>query len=317
MKLGGVFVRSIGCVEATDRVDNVAQAQALGKDAEFVATRVGTKTLPQAAAGETPTALGVQAAHKALAQAQVKPDEISLLVFVSQNPEHGGLPHNSAVLQDRLGLPVSAICFDLGLGCSGYAYGLVATAAMMQAANVDKALVVTSDQYRAALKPDDRNTRLLFGDAACATLLDRRGGALELKAARLGTDGSGHTALIRDEDGIAMNGRAVFNFSREVIPREIEAFLHEEGLDRNDLDALLLHQGSRAIVDEIRRKLDLSEEVVPLGLEGRGNTVSSTLPFLLAPRLGDDGPRCILAAGFGVGLSWGLLLLERPRPATM
>jgi 3-oxoacyl-[acyl-carrier-protein] synthase-3 len=108
-----------------------------------------------------------------------------------------------------------------------------------------------------------------------------------------------------------MNGRAVFNFSRKLVSSEIEAFLKEVDLEKPSLDAVLLHQGSRAIVEEIRVQLDLSESQCPVELEGRGNTVSSSLPFLLAPRLEHNGPTRIIAAGFGVGLSWGLLWLER------
>ncbi|MCC5975859.1 MAG: ketoacyl-ACP synthase III [Rubellimicrobium sp.] len=312
MILKGVYLQVIGTAEAAMQVDNIAQAKTLGKDGDFIAARIGATWLPQAGPGDTACALGERAARDALARAGVDAGDVGLLVFVSQNPDHGGLPQNAAILQDRLGLPTASICFDLGLGCSGFVYGLVVVASMMKTAGVDTALLVTSDQYRAALKPDDANTQLLFGDGACATVLSTRGGVLELRAARLGTDGSGHTALIRTPDGITMNGRAVFNFSRKLIPAEIDAFLADQGLDKSTLDTVLLHQGSRGIVDEIRRQMDLPQDCVPFEMEGRGNTVSSSIPFLLAPRLGPDGPTRILAAGFGVGLSWGIVLLERP-----
>lgn len=311
MNIGGVYIHSIGTALASDRVDNIAQAEALGKDGKFIAARIGPTRLPQATADETACALGERAARAAIDDAGIDATDIGMLVFVSQNPDHGGLPQNAAILQDRLGLPTASICFDLGLGCSGYVYGLAVVASMMKTAGVTNALLVTSDQYRSALKAADVNTQLLFGDGACATVLSTRTGALELRAARLGTDGSGHAALIRTDDGITMNGRAVFNFSRKVIPAEITAFLNDQGLEAGAMDCVLLHQGSRAIVDEIRTQLDLDEARIPFEMEGRGNTVSSSIPFMLASRLGHDGPPRILAAGFGVGLSWGIVLLER------
>lgn len=311
MKLGGVYIKAIGCAEASGRADNQAQAAALGKNLEFIDQRIGTRSLPEATEEETAVALGLRAADEALDIAGLTAADIGMVIFVTQNPEHGGLPHNAALIQHQLGLPVATICFDMGLGCSGYCYALVTAASLMKAAACRYSLVVTSDQYRANLAPDDMNTRLLFGDGACATVLGLDDGSLEICAARLGTDGSGHSALIRKDGWITMNGRAVFNFSRKIIASEIESFLDDIEVSKSSLDAVLLHQGSKAIVEEIRTQLKVSENCCPVEMEGRGNTVSSSLPFMLAPRLEQDGPRRIIAAGFGVGLSWGLLWLER------
>lgn len=311
MIIGNVFIKAIGCAEASGRADNLAQAAMIGKNADFVDQRIGTRSLPEATEDETAVALGVRAADEALARARLSASDIGLVIFVTQNPDHGGLPHNAALVQHRMGLPVSTICFDMGLGCSGYCYAVVTAASLMKAAACRYSLVVTSDQYRAKLSPDDMNTRMLFGDGACATVLGLDDGCLELCGARLGTDGSGHSALIRKDGWITMNGRAVFNFSRKIIAPEIESFLNEIDVSKSSLDAVLLHQGSRAIVEEIRAGLGVSESCCPVEMEGRGNTVSSSLPFMLAPRLEKNGPRQIIAAGFGVGLSWGLLWLHR------
>lgn len=84
-----------------------------------------------------------------------------------------------------------------------------------------------------------------------------------------------------------MNGRGVFNFARSVMPSEIRAFMSDNNLGEDTIDALLLHQGSRIIVEEIGKKLALPNATVPVELEGIGNAVSSSIPLLLEKRLAD------------------------------
>ena len=312
MMIGGVYIKAIGASLGAMRVDNRAVAAAFGKDADFVLERIGALELRRAAPTDTAVSLAVAACQNALENAGVSLKEVGLILFVTQNPDQGGLPHNSAILQAELDLPKGIVCLDIGLGCSGFAYGLAVASSMMKTLGLQTALLVTSDQYGGHLRPDDGNTQMLFGDGACATVLSTEGGELEIKACRLGTDGGAHQALVRDTDGvIKMNGRAVFGFSRKMVPNEIRRLIDQCGLTLESIDALLLHQGSRAIVEEIRKELELDRSKVPIELDGYGNLVSSSLPMLLKPRLSDVRLSQIVLAGFGVGLSWGAIWLER------
>lgn len=309
---GEMRIVSVGTALGAGSVDNFEQAAAYDRDADFVRTRLGPVELREADTDDTTISLAKKAGEAALEKAEVSPDEIGLLVLVTQNPDHGGLPHNSAVLQGELGLPTSAACFDVGLGCSGYVYGLSIVDAMMKSLGISKALLVTSDQYRKHLKSGDGNTQLLFGDGAAATLLSRDAcQGFRYLGARLGTDGTKHKALMRETEGISMNGRAVYGFSRKTTPLEMMEFLVEKGIDKEQIDAFLLHQGSQAIIDEIRDQLDLAPAKVPIGLTHTGNTVSSSIPFLLEASIEQQEAKRLLLAGFGVGLSWGIALLER------
>jgi 3-oxoacyl-[acyl-carrier-protein] synthase-3 len=109
-----------------------------------------------------------------------------------------------------------------------------------------------------------------------------------------------------------MNGRAVFSFSRKTVPAEIRALLEETGLTTGDVAGFLLHQGSRAIVDEITKALGVEPARVPFGMAETGNLVSSSLPLILKPILDSQQRGKFVLAGFGVGLSWGITLIERP-----
>ena len=310
MIIGDIFIETIGSALGSINVSNIEQAARYGKDEDFVRNRVGPLLLPHRAEGETACSLALEAAANALDASRIEAEDLELVVFVTQNPDHGGLPHNSAILHGRLGLAKSVACFDVGLGCSGYVYGLAITASLMKTGSMKSAMLVTSDHYTPFLKPDDQNTKLLFGDGAAATILSRQG-AFEIRAAAMGTDGGNHDKLIRREDGIEMNGRAIFNFSRQTVPESIITFCNANDLALDSFDALLLHQGSRAVVEEIAKHLNVNSNIIPVEIGDTGNTVSSSIPLLLEKRMTDRAIRRLLLTGFGVGLSWGNVWLER------
>ena len=162
MMIGGVYIKAIGASLGAMRVDNRAVAAAFGKDADFVLERIGALELRRAAPTDTAVSLAVAACQNALENAGVSLKEVGLILFVTQNPDHGGLPHNSAILQAELDLPKGIVCLDIGLGCSGFAYGLAVASSMMKTLGLQTALLVTSDQYGGHLRPDDGNTQMLF-----------------------------------------------------------------------------------------------------------------------------------------------------------
>jgi len=89
--------------------------------------------------------------------------------------------------------------------------------------------------------------------------------------------------------------------------------LEDANLELNDIDHLVLHQGSRFMLDEVVRKLKLPAEKAPRALENYGNTVSSTIPLVIKSLMDADslksGDRLMLV-GFGVGYSWAGTILR-------
>jgi 3-oxoacyl-[acyl-carrier-protein] synthase-3 len=183
----------------------------------------------------------------------------------------------------------------------------------MEANGFRTGLLLTCDPYSKILAPGDRNTALLFGDAAVATLLQAdpaSGGWLPTKF-KFGTDGRSGRALHNDAGTLTMEGRAVFNFSATAVPEQIKALLREAELTSAEIDLFLFHQGSKFIVDTLRKRLELPVEKVPLRLTEQGNTVSSSIPLLLEEQLARRDISRVVISGFGVGLSWASGLLER------
>ncbi|MBN9079815.1 MAG: ketoacyl-ACP synthase III [Rhizobiales bacterium] len=290
--------------------DNLSQAASFGETEDFVRNRIGALKLPSMAAGEETSDLAARAVGALLEISGKAKEAIDCLVVCTQNPDAEGLPHTAAIVQAKCGLPKTIAAFDISLGCSGYVYGLPAVIGFMEATGLSNGILVTADPYSKIVDPADKNTALLFGDAATATLLARNP-VFRIGAVLFGTDGSGAQHLQRKNGRLHMNGRQIFNFAALNVPAQIKMLLERERVAVEEVDRWILHQGSRYIVDSLISRMGLRPERVPIRLQTTGNTVSSSIPLILEESLRDAAHRTIVLSGFGVGLSWGSMLLHR------
>ncbi len=308
-----IGIRSIASYIPEGRIDNIAQAQSFDRDVAFVDAKLGTRTLSVKAEGEETSDLCVRAVQNLLAKnPDLKIEDVQAFVVVTQNGDAVGLPHTSAIAQHKLGIPIHAACFDVGLGCSGYVYGLYVIKGFMQALGLKNAILVTADPYSKIVDRTDRMTTLLFGDAATATWMGEDP-VWELGPARFGGDGAGAEYLVVKDGHFHMNGRQVFNFASLKIIPHMQEVLNELDMSMDDVDAFCLHQGSGAIVDAIAKRLGDNGSKVIKDMFGAGNTVSSSIPMLLEHYAFDGKWSNTMLSGFGVGLSWGSALLMRPK----
>jgi 3-oxoacyl-[acyl-carrier-protein] synthase III len=239
----------------------------------------------------------------------LKPDTVDCLVVVTQNPDGAGLPHTSAILHHKLGLNPACTVFDISLGCSGYVQGLSVTRSLMEGQGLQNGLLVTADPYSKIIDAADRDTSMIFGDGATATWLNRTP-TWRVGVCDCGIDSAEHAALRVDDTGhLTMKGRSVFNFAATQVPKSISRVLAAAGMTIDDIDLVLLHQGSKFIVDAIAQRIG-AEGKAPFAAAGYGNTVSSSIPMMLADDVPESAKRVILS-GFGVGLAWATCLLER------
>ncbi|NBX36598.1 MAG: ketoacyl-ACP synthase III [Planctomycetes bacterium] len=303
------WLGSIGQAIAGGVTDALDVAARLGVDPTFVRDKLGTRSLPRLQQGFGTADLAVEAVRDALSRWAGDTGQLRVLVVCTQSPDGEGLPHTAAIVQQRVGLARNLAAFDISLGCSGYVYGLAVVEGMLHSTG-GYGLLVTADPYSRMINPDDRDTALLFGDAATATILGPEG-TWCLGARRFATDGSGAAALERRGGRFHMAGRQVFNFAATRVPEQLSELLCSEALEPRDIDQWILHQGSRYIVETIANRMGLPLDRVPVALERTGNTVSSSIPLIL--RHCGDRPdlRRIVLSGFGVGLSWASMILTR------
>jgi 3-oxoacyl-[acyl-carrier-protein] synthase-3 len=304
---------AIGSYIPARRESNYAKKAQFDIDDEFIRDKLGVEEVSRKASDEETSDLCVKAHADLAARLGRRIEAVDCLVVCTQNPDGAGLPHTSAIVQGKLGLPQDCACFDVALGCSGYVYGLSIIKSFMRDNGMSSGLLFTADPYSKIIDPQDKSTVLLFGDAATASLLEDTPGAWVPGPFRFGTSGRDSGALENRNGTLHMNGRAVFNFSATAVPPQVTALLKDAGLGPADIDLFLFHQGSKFIVDHLTKRLGLPVEKVPVNLAGQGNTVSSSLPLLLQERLDDARLNRLLLSGFGVGLSWASCLLTRTR----
>jgi len=276
------------------------------------------------------------AAEKLLKKLDWKKAEIEILIFVSQSTDYY-LPATSIILQDRLGFPKSCMAFDIGLGCSGYVYGLSVIAGMMKATGFKKGLLLVGDVSTITCSKDDKSTYPLFGDAGTVTALQFEENASAMKF-DLNSDGSGKDSIIIPHGGIrnlasaasfekeeiapgivrskmelALNGLEVFNFSIKEVPKSLFGFLEKTGTTPESYDYFVMHQANKLMNETIRKKMGFSTGKVPYSMSKFGNTSSASIPLTIVSELSKDlknSNKKLLLAGFGVGLSWGSVSLN-------
>jgi 3-oxoacyl-[acyl-carrier-protein] synthase-3 len=290
--------------------------------------------------GQTAADLAFIAAQRLLQDRNIAAAEIDLIVFASQTGDYQ-LPATACTLHGRLGMSESCAAFDINLGCSSFPYALAVVHGMICSGLAQKALLINAEALTTVIHPMDRGLVPLHGDAGVATLVEAvdKGG---IRGFLLGTQGAAYEHLIipasgarlprsaetkrevTDESGIVrsaehlhMNGPAVFHFSVYKVPEVIHQALAKMGLTIADVDLVLLHQANKTMVDLIYKALKVPEEKRFYFLEDVGNASGASSPMLLAEawRQGRIKPGSrTLVASFGVGLSWGIVVIEWPDP---
>ncbi len=281
---------------------------------------------------ETAGDMAIKAAEKLISEKGIDRSIIDFVLLCTQSPDYH-LPSTSCIIQDKLGLSTKCGAFDFNLGCSGYEYGLAVAKGLIVGGIAKNVLLLTAETYTKYIHPQDKGNRTIFGDGATATLISDSGFA-EIGEFCLGTDGSGAEQLIVktgcarqfkpiedysvDEEGgihssdhLYMNGKAIFDFTSDVVPPLIDETLQKNGLSMDDVNLFVFHQANKYMINYIRKLMSIDKERFYIHMENVGNTVSSTIPIALceAEKEGKLKGNIVLA-GFGVGLSYGAVVLH-------
>ena len=287
----------------------LTEAESFGLAEDFVTGKTGFTHVKRKPEDMDTSDMAVAAFHDLCEVAGLDPADIECLVVCTQNPDVRGLPHTSAIVHGKLDLPEHVAVFDISLGCSGFVYGVSVVRAFMEAHGMRKGVLITADPYSKVLNEGDKDTAILFGDAAAATLLCEDA-KWQITDSAFASSGKGNAAIAVKDDGILeMKGRAVFSFAATKVPEMINNLLQRNETAVGDVDLFLLHQGSKYIVDTIATRLGVEADKVPFSSAEIGNSVSSTVPFLLRDAAETDAQKVVIA-GFGVGLSWAASILE-------
>lgn len=287
---------------------------------EWIRTRTGISQRHIAADGQLASDLAVNASHRALDNANLKADEIDLIIVATTTPDMV-FPSTACILQNKLGIK-QCPAFDVQAVCSGFVYALATADAFIRTGKYRNALVVGSEIYSNIVDWKDRSTCVLFGDGAGAVILtqsDQPG----ILSSHLHADGNFSDVLavpgsicdgkVQGSPFVNMEGNTVFKFAVKVLEEVAIEAIEENNLQTTDIDWLIPHQANIRIIRSTAKKLGIPMEKVVTTVDKHGNTSAASIPLALdiAARDGRvQSDQYVLLEGVGGGFTWGAALLR-------
>ncbi len=271
--------------------------------------------------------LAIEAARRTLADADVLPSEVDLIIVDTNTPDCL-FPATACIVQDSLGAS-KAGAFDLLAGCTGFIYALATAAQFIISGMYKKVLVIGAETLSKVVDWEDRRTCVLFGDGAGAVLLGPVPPNYGLIHSKLGSDGSGkdllclpaggsripscRESLDRGQHFLKMSGREVFKFAVRTCGDGTLDTLKEAGMSVEDVDLMIPHQANNRIIAAAAKRLNLSDGKIVTNLERYGNTSTASIPIALEEAVKQnkikDGDNIVMTA-FGAGLTWAVSILK-------
>jgi 3-oxoacyl-[acyl-carrier-protein] synthase-3 len=294
---------------------------------EWITSRTGIRQRHVAAADEFASTMGAQAARRVLTRSNTDPKSLDLIIVSTMTPDYL-CPSTAALIQHEIGATgVAAV--DISAACSGFVYGLTMCKAFIESKMYRNILFISTEKNSAFVDFTDRNTCVLFGDGACACLIQDHGKGLTIRTTTLGASGEGSDLIHIKAGGsrlpasptsyeeklhyLKMNGKEVFKQAVRRMEESINVCLKEAKIEASDLRWLIPHQANARIIDALAKRFDIPTERVAITVDKFANTSSSTIPIALEflQTSGQIAPKdLLLLTAFGGGLTWGSILLE-------
>lgn len=263
-------------------------------------------------------------------------ETLDALIVVTQTPDYL-IPGTSYIIHGRLGMRQDMLCLDINQGCAGFIVGLITAFSLLNNKGIRRVALVNADVVSRLVAPGDRNSRPIIGDAASITIIDAISGAGVING-NIKVDGLGWNALMvpaggmrirpcpetaiqeidsngntRSLNNLVMKGDAVFNFVMRDVPPMIQSLLQAGGVETSLVDSFVFHQPNPFMLKKLAEKLGVSKDKLPMDLVRHyGNSSGVSIPAVLCTSFKSsyfEKQRLMCLAGFGVGLTWGSLLM--------
>ncbi len=315
----GAVIRGIGVYTPDNIVTNADIEKIVETTDEWITTRTGIKQryiLPKGSPLKS-SDFGTFAAKAALEKAGLGPEDIDGIICANINPDKQ-FPATACFIQAKLGVK-NAFAFDVTAACAGFVYAANMAALLIDAGQSRNILVIGSEILSPVLDWTDRNTCILFGDAAGAVVFSAGPKDRGIILSQLKSDGTQSEVLYLnlpgDEGrrGMFMDGKQVFKAAVTEIADIVRTTTAKAGFTVQDLDLLVMHQANVRIIGAIAEKLGLPSEKVVINVDRFGNTSSASIPLALheADAQGRLKPGMLVAlAAVGGGMSWGCNLMR-------
>ncbi|RDY28697.1 ketoacyl-ACP synthase III [Romboutsia weinsteinii] len=319
-------ILGVGSYLPTKVLDNFHFEKIMDTSDEWIKTRTGISERRVASDEETTSDLASNSALKAIECANLKPEDIDLIIVATATPDMV-FPSTACLVQEKIGA-TNAAAFDISAACSGFIYGITIAKQFVENEMYKNVLVIGSETLSRALDYNDRSTSILFGDGAGAVVIGNvsSGGIL---STHLGSDGKGKDFLSIPAGGskqpasihtvennlhaIHMAGNDVYKFAVRIMGEASLKAIEAANLNKENIDYLIPHQANIRIIEASARRLKLPMDKVYINLHRYGNMSAASIPVALdeAYREGkiNKGDNVVLV-GFGGGLTWGACVIQ-------
>ncbi len=309
-----------------DILDNEMLSQMVDTNDEWITTRVGIKErriLHRDGAGSS--YMGIEAVNKMLAQYNIDPAEIDLLICATSNPDYR-FPSTASVIAHGTGLK-NSYAYDIQAACAGFIVALQDAAAYIKSSIYRKVIVCCTEKMSSMINYTDRATCPLFGDGAACVLVeptDKQGvGVID---GVFHVDGRGREHLFMPAGGSVLptsqqtldeGGHFLFQDGRNVYKNAVVDMLtstldimKRNNLSADDVDYLVPHQANLRIIEAVADRAKFPMDKVLVNIQHVGNTSAASIPLCLDEYKGQlkAGDRIVLTA-FGAGFTWGAMYL--------
>ncbi|MCL6612937.1 MAG: ketoacyl-ACP synthase III [Peptococcaceae bacterium] len=325
LRSGGVA--GVGLALPERVVTNDELGRRLGVDGDWITSRSGVKERRLARPGEGASDYAVPAAQQALAMAGVKPEEVDLIIFATNTPDHM-VPIAGCTTQHKLGA-VRAGAFDLIAGCSGSIYALAIAAQFIATGIYHTVLVIGAEAMNTILDWEDRGTCILFGDGAGALVMRPVSPGRGVLSFSLRAQGEENPSIIIPAGGskmppsretvekrlhfVQMKGQEVFRFAVRAQDQVCQEVLEAAGLTPRDIDLFIPHQANLRIIEGAARRMGIPMEKVLVTLDCFGNTSAASIPMALAHAVSTGRLKegdTVMMTGFGAGLTYAAMIMR-------
>ena len=307
----GIGINKIGIYVPKNVKTNEDLSKIVDTTDEWIVSRTGIKTRYIADPGETTLDMALAASRKALENTD--PNSIDLIVCSTVTPDFR-FPSIAALVQKELNIP-GIPAFDIGPACAGFIYVLTAAEAYIKSGFARKVLCITAERLSSITDWTDRNTCVLFGDAATAFVVEDSGQHKIIKTVFGGDGAFGDLLYAKETNGecfIRMDGTAVFKQAVRIMDEQIRNVCSQAGVNLEDIDLLVPHQANLRIIQAVGERLGLEKKAF-VDVDKYANTSSCTIPLALADAetqgiLKKD--MLVATVALGGGFTWGAGLIR-------
>ncbi len=296
---------------------------------EWIRERTGIQERRIADEKQSNSDLAVNAAKNALLSANLKPEDVELLIVGTSTPDYA-VPAVAPIIQHKLGCN-NIPAFDINSVCSSFAYSLITAAGFLNSGFYKNCLVIGSDIYSRILNWHDRSTCCIFGDGAGAVVIQKDQSTKGILSHNYGAKGDDaelikipvggskfpahyiHNNYKKEDYYFQMAGLDVYEFTIITVPKVMIDLITQANLTIFDIDWIILHQANIRIIESVAKKTKIPLEKFIVNIQKVGNTSSASIPIALdeAVRQGKIKRKDkVMMLGFGGGLSWGGLIIE-------